>query len=207
MGAELVASLRPNREAHRINASAAPLQRAMARMEGTAAKRQQKECSADSALMELERLDPPAHINVMKEPKWLPSSPALAAASVYYNFPTAEQAGIPRPPTVRRDAPAHRNPMSMHISRKFEEEPSPLDTIEPVKIAVHIVLDEAFLQDEAINAFKRFVAKKIDNQTRATLCPTAKGIECFFYSWTPQSKIVSWDTGETIRAPDFDDPR
>ncbi|PHJ20533.1 hypothetical protein CSUI_005636 [Cystoisospora suis] len=204
-----VSVYRPNRETYKTNGSAAPLQRAMAQMESRAEKRQQKECSASDrrfALMELDRLDPPAHINVMKEPKWLPSSPALAAASVHYNFPTAEQAGIPRPPSMRKDAPAHRNPMSMHISRKFEEEQSPLDIIEPVRIAVHIVLDEAFLDDEAINAFKRFVARKIDNPTTAILCSKIKGIECFVYSWTTGSKVVSWETGEELRVPDFDDP-
>ncbi|EPR57534.1 hypothetical protein TGDOM2_306570 [Toxoplasma gondii GAB2-2007-GAL-DOM2] len=203
---------RPNRDEQRAT-QRAPLRQAMGSHSGN---RESSSCSPTkcpaedlrSLLTDLNQLDPPHNINLLKQPDLLPSSPTLAAASVYYNFPTAEQAGLARPPSTRRDAPAHRNPMSLHISKKNaaenpQESPGSVET--QIRIHVHIVVDEGTLSEEAINAFKRFVARKILNRKTGTLCQNSKGIFCYIYSWTADKTAVSWDTQATLPVPDFTD--
>ncbi|CBZ51415.1 conserved hypothetical protein [Neospora caninum Liverpool] len=201
---------RPNQGAQRTT-QRAPLRQAMAR---SSAKRENRNCALTTCpaedlgvlLTDLNQLDPPHSLDLLKQPNLLPSSPTLAAASVYYNFPTAEQAGVPRPPSIRRDAPAHRNPLSAHISTAAKEQLTRAESADSqIRIHVHVVVDEGTLSEEAINGFKRFVARKILNQKTGTLCQNSRGVFCYLYSWTADKRAVSWDTEAALSVPEFTD--
>ncbi|PFH32539.1 hypothetical protein BESB_018570 [Besnoitia besnoiti] len=202
--------IRPNRPDQRATGRA-PLRQAMENLaqhggSGTCSTVKGPAADVTSVLTDLNRLDPPHNLNLMKQPSLLPSSPTLAAASVYYNFATRDEAGLPRPPAMRKDAPAHRNPMSVHVATRDTGEMKDAKWTHPsARIHVHILVDEVALSEEAMNAFKRFIARKIRDPKTGTLCRKDKNVFCSVYSWTHASKAVAWDTETPLAESDFSD--